>query len=84
VQLAGLWLGGGLASLLGAFALRRRRVLRSLALAALLTCGFGMLSGCGGGSSPKTTLSSAGSYTATVTGTSGSTTITTTFSVTIQ
>jgi hypothetical protein len=74
VQIAGLWLGGGLASLLGAFALRRRKALRLLAMAVLFTCGLGALSGCGGGAGSvgKTTQSSAGNYTVTVQGTSGS------------
>jgi hypothetical protein len=68
---------------------RARRVIGSLSLAVLLAFGLGAVSGCSsssgnGTSTPPVLRSSAGSYTVTVTATSGTQVATTTFSVTIN
>jgi subtilase family serine protease len=89
------WLNGSagvvLAGLLLVLPFRKRRSLRSLAIAAFLIVGLASLSGCGGNGS--TTLSctpivtpgtTAGPYTLTVTGTSGSITQTATVALTIN
>ncbi|MDE1160455.1 MAG: protease pro-enzyme activation domain-containing protein [Acidobacteriaceae bacterium] len=65
-------------------AFRKRRGLASLAVFGLLALGLSTLTGCGGDNAPKTTKSSAGSYTATVTATFGGQTASTTVAVTIQ
>jgi hypothetical protein len=78
------WLGGGAA--LGLVFLRRRRWAQ-YGLAALLAVGLcGLVQACGGGSKKSTGNNNtpAGNYTLTVTGTSGSTTQTATYSVTVQ
>jgi hypothetical protein len=82
-------LGGGafLAMLLFFPSLRRRKVLHSLVAFVVMLVGIASLSGCGSGSTPApTTKSSAGTYTVTVTGNGGTTasTVSTTFSVTIN
>jgi subtilase family serine protease len=89
------WLNGSagvvLAGLLLVLPFRKRRSLRSLAIAAFLIVGLASLSGCGGNGS--TTLSctpivtpgsTTGPYTITVTGTSGSITQTATVALTIN
>jgi pseudomonalisin len=70
---------------------RKRRALRALAMVCLLAAGFGLMSGCGGSSSMSSacnTVVSAptttGTYTVTVTGTSGSLTATTPVTVKVN
>jgi len=73
-------------------ALRRRRMLRSLAALALAACGLSAISGCSNAAvnAPPVLKSSAGSYTVTVkgigtpSGSSTAVTVTTTFSLTIN
>ncbi|HEY4357972.1 MAG TPA: protease pro-enzyme activation domain-containing protein [Acidobacteriaceae bacterium] len=70
--------------------LRKRKSFRNLLALGLLALGMSLVSGCGGGGSTPTCTNhtvagtTAGAYTVTVTGTSGSTTVTKTFGVTIQ
>lgn len=84
--------GAFLAMLLFFPSLRRRKVLSSLVVCVVMLAGIASLSGCGGSSSggssstSSTSKSSAGTYTVTVTGNGGTTasTVSTTFSVTIN
>jgi pseudomonalisin len=92
------WLGGSMgiafAALLLFLPLRKRRAIRALAMAFLLVTGFSFVTGCGssstsGGSTctpvvTPGTGTTAGSYTITVTGVSGSTTETTTVALTVN
>jgi len=71
--------------------LRKRRSIRALSMACLLTAGLASITGCGGGSQTTHTCTpptipgtTAGSYTVTITGTSGSTTASTTVALTIN
>ncbi|WP_263370292.1 protease pro-enzyme activation domain-containing protein [Granulicella cerasi] len=71
----------GLATL---FAFRRRRSVASLAAFGLLLLGLTTMTGCGGDTAPKSTKSSSGSYTATVTATLNGQSVSTTVAVTIN
>jgi pseudomonalisin len=71
--------------------LRKRRALRALAMACLLTAGIASMSGCGGASTPVIPCTpitvpgtTSGSYTVTITGTHGTSTATTTVALTIN
>lgn len=70
--------------------MRKRRFFRSLLTLGVLALGMSLVSGCGGGGNAPTCTShtipgtTAGVYTVTVTGISGSATVTKTFAVTIQ
>ena len=79
----------GVALLLLVLPIRRRRVLRGVALVGLLAVGLGLMSGCGGSSTSiacsnaVTAGTTAGTYTVTVTGTSGSLTATAPVTLTV-
>lgn len=63
---------------------RRRRFVRTLAAFVLMAGALVALSGCGGSAAAAVKKSSAGTYTVTTTGTSGTETASTTFTVTIN
>lgn len=85
-----LFVALALLTFLAPLALRKRnemaqRKLRRLAWAGALALAFGLaLSGCGGGSSPANPYTPPGTYSVTVTGTSGSQSIASQVSITVQ
>jgi len=80
----GLRGGAMVAMLLCLVPFRRRRFVRTLAAFVLMAGALVALSGCGGSAAAAVKKSSAGTYTVTTTGTSGTETASTTFTVTIN
>ena len=73
-----------LAMLLCLVPFRRRRFIRPLAVFLVMAGALAALSGCGGNAAAPVKKSSAGTYTVTTVGTSGTTTASATFTVTIN